>query len=322
MKKTIPTVAVLVLFGSFSVVACSSADSADGAVVPALGGENVGVQAEHEILRGNGVHSVRNEAAARTTSRANVTDHGGRVVPTMHYYAIYWGAGFEASTQSLYTGFLGGLGQSTYWTTNTQYLRGAANTASYVASTNDATQPPATVTDANVQAEVHKILASGALPYDANGLYFVMTPSSTKVCNGSSCSCSNFCGYHSNYADSSFGTVLYSPIPSAAACPASCGVFTSNATSPNGNIEADEGVSIIAHEAEETQSDALGSAWFDRTGNENADKCAYKYGPTTTLNGAKVNQTWGGTSYLVQMNWSNQISGCAQQGPADGPYTQ
>jgi hypothetical protein len=98
-------------------------------------------------------------------------------------------------------------------------------------------------------------------------------------------------------------------------------VFTTDASSPNGNVEADEGVSILAHEAEEAQSDALGNAWFDRQGYEVADKCAYKYGPTTSAaNGAAVNQSWGGTSWLVQMNWSNAIGGCAQNGPTDGPH--
>ncbi len=269
------------------------------------------------------VHAVRESASGAARVRtSNLTDHGGRVVPTFHTYAIYWGTGFESTTQSLYTSFLQGLGSSGYWTINTQYLRGAANSASYAGSFSDTSAPPSTVTDANLQSEVHKVISGGSLPYDANGLYFVITPSNVKVCSGSSCSCTQFCGYHTNYNDASFGNVLYSTIPSAAACPTSCGAFSGDSTSPNGNVEADEGVSILAHEAEETQSDALGSAWFDRSGNENADKCAYKYGPTTLGgNGAKVNQNWGGSSWLVQMNWSNKISGCAQKGPTDGPYT-
>ena len=275
-----------------------------------------------EVLHGNNIHAVRNEASHGGSS-GNLSDHGGLVKPTFKYYVIYWGSGFEATTQSLYTSFLSGLGQSSYWTINTQYMRGGGNSASYGASYDDTSTPPSTVTDADLQAEVHKVLAGGHLTVDPNGIYFVITPKTVKVCSGSSCSCSNFCGYHSNYTDSSYGTVLYSTIPSAAACPASCGVFAGDSTSPNGNVEADEGVSILAHEAEETQSDALGSAWYDRRGYENADKCAYKYGPTTIGgNGAKVNQSIGGKQWLVQMNWSNQISGCAQQNATDGPYTQ
>ena len=306
--------AVLVIgVASALVAACSASPESD----PAASTES----AASEVLHGNPFHAVRNEAGGHGGS-GNLIDHGGPVKPTFHYYVIYWGTGFESTTESLYTSFLQGLGSSKYWTINTQYMRGAANTASYVGSHADTTTPPATVTDADLQAEVHKVLSSGALAYDADGLYYVITPKTVKVCSGSSCSCTQFCGYHSNYTDTTYGTVLYSTIPSAAACPTSCGVFSGDSTSPNGNVEADEGVSVLAHEGEETQSDAMGSAWYDRRGYENADKCAYKYGPTTTLNGAKVNETWGGTSWLVQMNWSNQISGCAQQGPADGPYTQ
>jgi hypothetical protein len=254
--------------------------------------------------------------ASRRTSSGNLIDHGGPVVPSLTLNVIYWGTGFESTTESLYTTFLQGLTGSGYWTINTQYLRGAANTASYGASYSDTSTPPSTVTDADLQAEVHKVLAGNHLAFSPTSLYYVVTPKTVKVCSGSACSCTTFCGYHANYNDATFGDTLYATIPSAAACPTSCGVFASDSAAPNGNVEADEGVSILAHEGEETQSDSLGSAWFDRRGNENADKCAYKYGTTTTAsNGAAVNQSWGGKSWLVQMNWSNQISGCAEFGP-------
>jgi hypothetical protein len=272
---------------------------------------------EPEALHGNNVHELVNAAplaAAKRTS--NLVDHGGGVVPGLRLNVIYWGTGFEPTTQSLYTTFLQGLPGSGYWTINNQYLRGKANSASYGASYHDTSAPPATVSDAALQAEVHKVLAAGHLAYSATSLYYVVTPKNVSVCSGGSCSCTAFCGYHSSYDDSTFGTTLYSTIPSAAACPTACGTFASDAASPNGNVEADEGVSILAHEGEETQSDAFGTAWYDRSGNENADKCAYKYGTTTTSNGAQVNQSWGGKSWLVQMNWSNQISNCAEHGPS------
>jgi hypothetical protein len=308
---------VLASFVSVALWACGGAVAPDDVeVAPAT--DAVAANAEHETL-----HGAKSSQGGKPVASLPVTDHGGRVVPTINFYTIYWGTGFSPTTESLYTSFLGGLGSSPYWTINDQYLRGAANTAAFVASYTDTSSQPGTkVTDQQLRDEVHRVLAAGGLPYDPNGLYYVMTPKTTQVCSGLSCSCKNFCGYHSNYTDTQFGAVLYSSIPSAAACPTSCGIFSNDSVSPNRNVEADEGVSIIAHEGEEAQSDALGNAWFDRNGSENADKCAYKYGPTTTFNGAKVNQSWGGTSWLVQMNWSNQISGCAQQGPANGPFSQ
>lgn len=254
------------------------------------------------------------EKPARTSGTASLlSDHRGRIVPTMHFYVLYWGAGFEATTPALYETFLRGLGSSSYWAVDTQYLRGATNSASYMRSYTDTSSvPPTVTTDSDLRSELARALATGKLPYDANGLYFVVTPPRVRVCLGTMCSCTDFCGYHSAYSDPR-GVVLYSSIPSAAACPRSCGVFSSDATSPNGNVEADEGVSVMAHEAEETQSDAYGNAWFDASGSENADKCAYQYGTTTVApNGARVNQSWAGKSWLVQMNWSNAAGGCVR----------
>ena len=98
-------------------------------------------------------------------------------------------------------------------------------------------------------------------------------------------------------------------------------MFTSDATSPNGNFEADDGVNLIAHELMEMQNDPLGVGWYDSLGFQSEEKCAWKFGPTTTLaNGAQVNQTWDNVNWLVQLNWSNKINGCAQQNATDGPY--
>ena len=249
-----------------------------------------------------------------TATTPELTDHGGRVVPTMHLYVLFWGTGFEQTTAALYASFLGGLGSSDWWAIDSQYLRGAANHVSYVTSfTDTAHKPSPSVTDAAIQAEVARVIAAGSLPYDANGLYYVVTPKTTRVCTNGACSCTSFCGYHSAFASTN-GVVLYAAIPSAAACPSACGVFAKDALSPNHNVEADEGVSIMAHEAAETQSDAYGDAWFDGAGWENGDKCAYQYGATThAADGAPVNQAWGGKSWLVQMNWSNAVWACAQR---------
>lgn len=271
----------------------------------------------------NQVHRVRSTLGIGTGA-GNLVDHSGRVTPAINFYVIYWGTGFASTTPSLVNSFLGGLGSSGYWTIDTQYLRGATNAATFKASWTDTSAPAAVVLDSDIQSEVTKALNAGKLPYDANGLYFVLTPPSTTVCIANSippaCSCSVFCGYHTNYTAAGRGTVLYSSIPSPAACPSSCSF---QSTTPTGNLEADAAASIIAHEAEETQSDSMADAWYDSSGNENGDKCAWKFGPMhTASNGAAYNQTWGGSNWLVQMNWSNRISGCAQQGPTDGPYAQ
>jgi hypothetical protein len=84
--------------------------------------------------------------------------------------------------------------------------------------------------------------------------------------------------------------------------------------SPNGDSGADGMASIMAHEAEEAQTDPDLNAWYSG-GLENADKCSWKFGPTkTTPSGARYNQTFdNGYKWLIQMNWENaRHGGCDQ----------
>ena len=80
--------------------------------------------------------------------------------------------------------------------------------------------------------------------------------------------------------------------------------------SPNGDSGADGMASVMAHEAEETTSDPDLNAWYDSSGAENADKCAWKFGPTTgTIGNGAYNQTFGTHHWLIQMNWENARGG-------------
>ena len=98
-------------------------------------------------------------------------------------------------------------------------------------------------------------------------------------------------------------------MPSAARCPSACSAQT---TTPNGNLEADAGVSIMAHEIEETATDALGDGFWDSVGGstsanpdygeENGDLCAWTFGPLKkTTTGAYYNQTFGSKNWLIQV---------------------
>ena len=68
--------------------------------------------------------------------------------------------------------------------------------------------------------------------------------------------------------------------------------------------------SIIAHELEEAVTDPDLNAWYDRRGYENADKCAWTFGTTSTAsNGSIYNVTLGPRQYLIQRNWVNASGG-------------
>ncbi|HMY14758.1 MAG TPA: hypothetical protein PKA58_00445, partial [Polyangium sp.] len=75
---------------------------------------------------------------------------------------------------------------------------------------------------------------------------------------------------------------------------------------------ADGAVSVLAHELEEAASDPDLNAWYDSSGYENADKCAWTFGTQSTAsNGSKYNMTLGSRQYLVQQNWSAASQSCA-----------
>ena len=54
-------------------------------------------------------------------------------------------------------------------------------------------------------------------------------------------------------------------------------------------------------------------AWYDRYGSENADKCAWTFGPThRAANGAPANVLLGNEDWLIQQNWvATSPQGCA-----------
>lgn len=68
--------------------------------------------------------------------------------------------------------------------------------------------------------------------------------------------------------------------------------------------------SVIAHELEEAVTDPDLNAWYDVRGQENADKCAWTFGTTSTAsNGSLYNIKLGTRDYLIQRNWVNASGG-------------
>jgi hypothetical protein len=118
-----------------------------------------------------------------------------------------------------------------------------------------------------------------------------------------------YCGWHYHGLLNS-KDVKYSFVGDASRNLAVCAQQTT--ASPNGNPAADAMASVVAHELEETTTDPDLNAWYDSRGYENADKCAWTFGTTYNVNGAKANMKLGGRDYLIQRNWVNASGGfCA-----------
>lgn len=63
---------------------------------------------------------------------------------------------------------------------------------------------------------------------------------------------------------------------------------------------------------EEAVTDPNLNAWYDASGYENADKCAWTFGSNQTQlpNGAYYNMTVGTNNYLIQRNLSMYTNKC------------
>jgi hypothetical protein len=270
--------------------------------------------------------------AATTGGSTAISYHGGTVLQGgINVVAVYWGAtpvynnGPAAGTfstsgntgdQSIVGQFLRDINGSAYYGINTTYTNGSlklVNRVSYTGYWANNTGVPAngqTVTDANMIAMLQSGFDSGALQWADGTLYSIFTAGTVNLGGGAG---SQYCAYHTN-ANVIIGGVskriYYAAMPYNYAWPTGC---TAQKASPNADPAADAEVNTLVHEIEETQTDAMGNAWFDRRGYENADKCAWQWGTTFTVNGGVANITpkAGGRSYLVQMNWPATNTACS-----------
>jgi hypothetical protein len=241
--------------------------------------------------------------------------HGGPIVlGTTGIYYIWYGNWSGNTATTILTDLANSIGGSPYFNINTTYYNGSnvtvSNSVSFRGSTTDNYSHGTTLSDSAVQAVVSSAISTGALPKDTNAVYFVLTSADVSESSGF---CNKYCGWHT-FSTISGSNIKYAFVGNPDRCISSCAAQT---TGPNGNAGADGMASIIAHELEEAVTDPNLNAWYDARGAENADKCAWTFGTTSTAsNGSKYNMTLGSRRYLIQQNWVNASGGsCAKQYP-------
>jgi len=204
----------------------------------------------------------------------------------------------------------GGIGNSGYFKINTTYGDSTQNVSgniSVAGSTTDSYSQGKRLRDSGVKAVVSNAISSGRLPNSTNGVYFVLTSSDVRETSGF---CSQYCGWHT-HATILSSDIKYAFVGNPDRCPSACEMQT---VSPNGDSGADGMASIMAHESEEAATDPDLNAWYDTSGQENADKCAWKFGPTTgSIGNGAYNETFGTHHWLIQMNWENSRGGGCDQ---------
>jgi len=178
------------------------------------------------------------------------------------------------------------------------------------------------VTDAQLEKEIAKVMTQRHWPFfSTSALYFIFTPANVGVCTDigpasstNQCTSNAFCAYHTA-SNSGF---IYAVEPDAAAAKGSAqGTGCATGQYPAGN-SADDTISTISHEENESVTDPLGDGWIANDGpgataqDENGDLCAYDFGTPlgTTAGGAAYNQVINGHDYYVQLEYGNQEGGC------------
>lgn len=300
----------------------------------ALSSAQIVKDADHIIPNGKGwgVEAPAGSAPASVHPKAVTTGngidyHGGPVMGgSPNIYAIWYGnwtngpnASDSGTTVSLITAFVQGLGNSGYEKINSTYGDNSTNVTGnivYAGSTIDNYSQGTRLSDKKVAAVVSNAISIGALPKDTNGLFFVLTSSDVSETSGF---CTRYCGWHTHTTIVG-ADIKYAFVGNPDRCPRACEAQTTSATGDSG---ADGMASIIAHEQEEAISDPDLNAWYDSSGAENADKCAWKFGAVTgTIGSGAFNQTIGGYNWLIQMNWENARGGGCDNYLGGTFYTQ
>ncbi len=252
--------------------------------------------------------------AAKPSGSNGIFYHGGPLLTNgVNAYYIWYGGWSGDSTTSILADLANSIGGSPYFSINTTYTDGSGqhvlNAVHYAGSAAVGYTHGTALSDSNIQQIVSEAIGAG-MAKDTKGVYFVLTSADVNETSGF---CTQYCGWHTH------GTIAGSDIKFAFIgnpnrCPSACEVQT---TGPNGSVGADGMASILSHELEEATTDPDLNAWYDRRGEENADKCAWTFGSTyKASNGALANMKLGSRDYLIQQNWVNASGGyCSKSYP-------
>jgi hypothetical protein len=290
-------------------------------------------------------------AAAGPAGTSNLTYHGGPVMRTNTTYTIFWspGGAISSTYQSLINGYFQNVADasgasSNVYASDTQYYDNTGSIAyqshfggTYVDTSAIPNNPACLsqyqaigyvtsggcVLDSDVENLVAADAAKNGWPNGGNSLFLVFTPKNVGSCwdtTSKTCAFNYYCAYHSDFSTNA-GSFLYANQPytdTSGVIPSGAQVC-SEGVFPNGDF-ADATISVASHEHNEAITDPYGSAWYDASGNENGDKCAWNFGNAigSTPNGA-YNQAIGTGKYYLQQEWSNASSGCVLTYGASAP---
>jgi len=245
------------------------------------------------------IYSPTNQDAKRLPLKAlNLTFHGGPVITSAKVVLIFWGPSFAPG--GAYNGYATTLqafrnqfGTTPEYNTITQYSGiHLANLGSGTPDLFDTTTPPTNVTDATVQSEVNKYLSRGNA-FDNSTIYTVVLPRTSYSSSGSSTSCGGpslaYCAYHDNFSSGGHDVkYIILPYPSCSGCQVP------------GWSDVQNAEHLLGQEIREAVTDPDRNGWYDSSGNEADDKCAWSPAPFLS------------NGYGYGYEWSNACSCCVK----------
>jgi hypothetical protein len=234
--------------------------------------------------------------------------YGGPLITTPTIYIIWYGNWNQSNGsdtpagQQLIRDWASNIGGTPHYNLNTSLSVPAYTITGNVNFTPTANEivdggTSTSLSDTDIRNIVDRNVGGTKLPYNSNGVYFVITSSNVTASSGF---CTQYCGWHT-YGTVGAGKVRYSFVGNAHRCINAC---AAQSTSPNNNAGIDGAISVLTHELEEANTDPDINAWLDSRGYENADKCAWTFGHSQfqTSNGSWANMTFGGHNWLIQRN--------------------
>jgi len=241
-------------------------------------------------------YPARGVAMPNSLDKANITYHGGPVLTSAKVVFLFWGPSFcaggaDASYAATLQAYRNQFGTTGEYNTITQYSGiSLTSLGSGTADAFDCSTPPTNVTDSTVRSHVASYLSTHT--FNNSTVYEVVIPSSSYSSSGSSTSCGGpslaYCAYHGHFTTSGHDA-KYSiePWPGCSGCK----------VSGWSNVQNQE--HFVCHETREAVTDPDLNAWYDSSGNEADDKCAWSPTPFIGTNG-----------YAYQYEWSNANGGC------------
>jgi hypothetical protein len=239
------------------------------------------IRAQHDTQPVYAPPSAQAQVYPASYGSGNLSNHGGPQISSASFVAIYWN-GQVANSRQTSLGYGTVAGQIAAFLTNfsgANYSDSPYDDYTVIqqygihdvispslpsgVTLQDTQASKSVIKDRDIQSYLSGLFTSGRLSANASALYGVYFPPGMNV-SLQGMSCSSFCGYHS-YFNFRGMNIKYAVFPYLD-CPA-CSLA--------GRSVADMLTIVTSHEIREAVTDPLLNAWYDRSGYEADDKCAW-----------------------------------------------